>query len=202
MKKSLALSVCLGLAASANASIISTTGSATQIVAPASAMPGALTAGNAWAWNEQINASVLGMPVDMSTNPSTSNAPVAGSLSTFVDSHFIHFDGLPGSIIFGTVTFATNIIGVQYNDSFLDMSDVLGVGTTYPTFSPGRGFQNYSGADYLRVNANVLTFEMTAPGLPHLNQVRVFTVATPAPGSAALLGLGGLVAVRRRRADA
>ncbi|MBZ0170944.1 MAG: PEP-CTERM sorting domain-containing protein [Phycisphaerales bacterium] len=203
MKTAITLSACLCLAAGAlpaNASIISTTGMATQIPAPASCLPGALTAFNAWAWDEQQGILLTGMPVDLSTNPSNTFAPVPGSLTTLVDSHFLHFDGVPGTVITGTVTFSTPILGVQYRDAWLDLSDgIASTGTVYPTTLPGRGFFNWTGADFLDINGSVLTFQLTCAGQPDLEQARIFTHAVPAPASVALLGLGGLIAARRRR---
>lgn len=181
-------------------SIIGTTGGATQIVAPFSAMPGALTASNAWAWNEATNISLGSMPVDLSINPSNSFGPTPGFISGLVDSHFIHYDGTPGTLTFGTVTFSQPILAVQYTDTNLDLTDGLAtLGTIYPTTLPGRGFFNWTGADFIDINGNVLTFHMVGAGAPDLEQVRVFTRAVPAPGSVALLGLGGLLAARRRR---
>lgn len=203
MKSVNTLSVCLcvaGLAAAASGTIISTAGMVTQIPAPGNAFPGSLTAFNAWAWNEQSQVPLAAMPVDMITNPSNTSAPVAGNLTALVDSHFIHFDGIPGTTISGSVTFATPIIGVQYRDLWLDFSDPLVTpGTVYPTGFVMRGWSNTTGADFLDVNGNVLQFNMSATGQPDFEQVRVFTVATPAPGSLALLGLGGLAAIRRRK---
>lgn len=203
MKFHAALSVFLPIvtvALPATASITGTTGMVTQISAPASALPGALTAANAWAWDEQQSILLSGMPVDLSTNPSNSFLPVPGSLSTLVDSHFIHFDGVPGANVTGTVTFSSPILGVQYGDTFLDLSDAIAsTGTIYPTSMPGRGFFNWTGADFVDINGSTLTFELDFVGTPDLEQVRVFTRAVPAPGSFALLSLGGLLGARRRR---
>lgn len=200
------LATCVGLgmsvvvSAAANASIVSTSGMVTQISPPASAMPGALTAFNAWAWNENTNIPLTGMPVDLSTNPSNTFAPVPGLLTANVDSHFIHYDGVPGTVITGTVVFSQPILAVQYRDGSLDLSDGLAsTGTVYPTTLAGRGFFNWTGADFIDINGATLTFQMVAIGQPDLEQVRVFTHAVPAPGSLALLGAGGLLAVRRRR---
>lgn len=204
MKLSPALSLFLPVgivSASACASIVSTSGSCTQIVAPPNALPGALSAFNAWAWDEQTGISLAAMPVDLSTNPSNSFGPVPGFLTALADSHFIHYDGVPGTVIFGSVTFSDPIIGVQYNDPNLDLSDaIVSTGTIYPTFMPLRGFNNWTGADYIDINGNVLTFQLTSLGSPNdLEQIRVFTRAIPAPGAVSLAALGALLAARRRR---
>ncbi|MCB9844711.1 MAG: hypothetical protein H6811_01815 [Phycisphaeraceae bacterium] len=200
MKLASTLSLSLLLAASAHGSITSTSGLCTQIPAPGSALPGALTALNAWAWNEQTGITLASMPVDLSTNPSNSFLPVPGLFTGLVDSHFIHFDGIPGTVITGTVTFSSPILAVQYSDTNLDLTDGLATtGTVYPTTMPGRGFNNWTGADFIDINGNLLTFQLTCAGQPDVEQVRVYTRGTPTPGTAALLGLGGLVAGRRRR---
>ncbi len=203
MKYATTLSVCLALAGAAlpaAASIIGTTGMITQISPPANCLPGSLTAFNAWAWDENQSIPLSAMPLDLSTNPSNSFTPVPGSLSGLVDSHFIHYDGIPGTVITGTVSFNNPILGVQYSDTFLDLSDAIAsTGTLYPTSLPGRGFTNWTGADFIDINGSLLTFQLTCAGQPDVEQVRVFTRAVPAPGAAALMGLGGLCFARRRR---
>ncbi|MBK7405523.1 MAG: hypothetical protein IPJ41_13050 [Phycisphaerales bacterium] len=199
----LSLSVLVVLAAgSAEASIVSTSGQCTQIGAPPSALPGALVAQNVWAWDEQAAITLSGMPVGLGTSPSSSFSPVPGFLSGLADSHFIHLDGVPGAIYTGTVTFSGTIMAVQYSDTNLDLSDSAATtGTVYPTTLSLRGFNNWTGSDFVSISGNVLSFQFsTVSPLNNLEQVRVFTRSVPAPGSAALLVLGGLVAARRRRA--
>ncbi|HRQ72637.1 MAG TPA: hypothetical protein PLU35_06380 [Phycisphaerales bacterium] len=205
MNRSRTLSLCLALAAaatSANASIVATSGLCTQIAAPPSAVMGPLNATNAWAWDEQQGISLALMPVDLSTNPSNSNAAVPGFLTGTFDSHMVHFDGPPGIVIFGTVTFKDPIVAVQYADLNLDLSDAIATtGTIYPTTMPFRGFNNWTGADFVDINGNVLTFQLsTVSPVADIEQIRVFTRAIPAPGTVALLSLAGLIAARRRRA--
>jgi MYXO-CTERM domain-containing protein len=201
LSHALSLSLLAALAGVAQASIIGTSGMCTQISPPANALPGALVAPNAWAWNEQTSITRAAMPIDLSTNPSNSGAPVSGFLSGQYDSHFIHFDGQPGMIVTGTVQFSSKILGVQYSDLNLDLSDAIATtGTIYPTTMPMRGFNNWTGADFIAINNDTLTFQFsTVSPINNLEQVRVFT-AVPTPGAAALLGLGGLAAARRRRA--
>lgn len=201
MKLAPAMSLSLLLASVAHAGIVSTTGMCTQISPPANALPGSLVANNAWAWDELAGITLSSMPVDLSTNPSNSNAPVPGFLSGPVDSHFVHFDGVPGMLITGTVTFSDPIIAVQYSDANLDLSDAIATtGTIYPTFTPLRGFNNWTGADFVDINGSVLTFQLsTVSPVNNLEQIRVFTRAVPAPGAIALMTLGGIFAARRSR---
>ena len=68
-------------------------------------------------------------------------------------------------------------------------------GTLYPTTVAGRGS---GAASTISINGNVLTFSFQpTPGVPNLEQARVFTL--PAPGPVALAAVGGLLAIRRRR---
>lgn len=192
-------SALVALSPLAHGAITGTSGLCIQISPPFAAVPGALQASNAWAWDEQQNLFLAATMMDLSTNPSGSGSPVPGVIpAQFVDSHFIHFEGVTGTSAIGTVTFATQIIGVQYSGVLLDLTDaVAGTGTIYPTTLPVRGF---SGLGYINIVANVLHFELFPATAPlDVEQVRVFTRAVPAPGAAALLGLGGLAALRRRR---
>jgi hypothetical protein len=120
-----------------------------------------------------------------------------------VSSHFIHLDFPTPASVIGTVTFNAPIIGVAFSDTFLDLSDAPcgALGTVYPTGFVGRGFNSVG---LISINANVLRFEFrpTATGALDPEQVRVFTRGVPEPGALALLGLGGLTALRRRRSGA
>src|SRR5256885_827901 len=93
-RPAIALSAVLALAPFAGAAITGTTGQATQIGAPASCLPFALTGPNAYAWDEQVNVTVSsGLLVDMSTNPSFApGGNVPGLVTGAVDSHFIHWE--------------------------------------------------------------------------------------------------------------
>lgn len=190
----------LALAASAQGAITGTTGLVTQIGAPPSAMPGALASINAWTWDEQQAFFLPPMFCDLSTNPSGTGTPVPGVIpGQFVDSHFIHFEGPPGAMVTGTVTFMTQIVGVQYMTPTLDSTDALATtGTIYPT---GFIFRDWDGTGFINVNANVISFDLIPAGpFPGgMQQIRVFTRAVPTPGAAALFGLGALAIIRRRR---
>ncbi len=183
------------VAGSATASITGTTGSISQISAPASCIPGSLSPVNAWAWNEQTNVVATNVLADLTTNPSNSGTPVPGPVSGLFDSHFMEVSPV---FAIGTVTFSDPIVAVLYNDSPLDLTDAqFGAGgTTYPTSTPFRGLNAFG---FISINANVLSFNFQTV-VPGVEQVRVLTKPVPTPGSLALLGLGGLIAARRRRA--
>jgi len=138
----------------------------------------------------------------MVNNPGTNVTAISGMISGAFDSHFLHFEPVPGAIgAAGTVTFSGPIIGVIFVNSTLDNTDpVFGAGgTTYPTFYPQRGLSAFPASTF-SINANTLTFnfQATVP-TAFVDQVRVLTHPVPGPGVLALLGLGGLVVGRRRR---
>lgn len=191
-------------AGAASAAITGVSGQTTWLGSPpVSCWPGALTGFNAFAWDEQQNITLATLAVDMTNNPGNSSFMVPGLLGGTYDSHFIHFEGIPGVISAqGTVTFATNIVGVIVKPLTLDNSDITcgALGTSYPTGHPLRG-TNTSIPSFFSINANTIMFNLAAiASLGEVAQIRVITDAVPAPGAAGLLGLGGLAGMRRRRA--
>ncbi len=189
----------LSAASMASAAISSVAGSVVQIVPPASCVSGALPGSTAFAWDEQINIAAATLPVDESANPGSFPGNTPGVLAGFYDSHFIHFQAIPGIIgVGGSVTFSQQIVGVQWTNSLLDGTDSTfgAFGTVYPTFNPLRLIGNSS----LTITGNTLFFQLTnSISVPAVAQIRVFTKAVPTPAGAALLGGAGLVAMRRRR---
>lgn len=189
-----------GLTAAANASITSVSGATVQIGPPVSCTTGSLTGFLTFAWDEVQNVSYGNLPVDETQNPGSNAGAIAGLLNGVYDSHFLHFEPLPGAIgSSGTVTFSNTIAGVMFLNTTLDLTDGngIGVGTSYPTAFPFRGM---NAASIFSYTGNVLQFNF-ATAVPNIDllQLRVMTRAIPAPGATALLGLGGLVALRRRR---
>jgi MYXO-CTERM domain-containing protein len=192
----------LALAASpARAVITAVTGQTTWLGTPPPASgPGQLTGFTAYAWDERQNVS-LNVVADMVNNPGSSNAPLAGPLAGNFDTHFIHFEPIPGAAnVQGTVTFSGPILGVIFRAINLDGTDATAgaLGTVYPTGYPFRGLNG--APSNFSINANTLTFDFWAMA-PNIDvvQVRVLTPPTPAPGPVALMGLGGLLCARRRR---
>lgn len=184
-----------------NAAITGVSGQTTWLgVSPASCVPGALTGFNAFTWDEQQNAPLF-QPVNMINNPGTSSSPTPGAVGGNFDSHFIHFEGIPGVIgATGTVSFSQPIAAVIFRALDLDTSDapVGAGGTLYPTTYPFRGL---NAASIFSISGNTLSFNFISQ-TPTMDvvQVRVLTHPVPAPAGAALLGGAGLIAARRRRA--
>jgi MYXO-CTERM domain-containing protein len=197
-----ALPAILALTGSAaSAAIVGVTGNTTWLgTPPPGCAPGQLSGMNAFAWDEQQNVA-LSLNVDMTNNPGSSTSPIPGTVSGTYDSHFIHFEGIPGVIgAQGTVTYNNPIVAVIFRNTTLDNSDAPAgaPSTAYPTLYPFRGLSS-APASFFSINGNTLTFNLnTVAPTQFVDQIRVLTQA-PAPGSLALLGLGGLVAARRRR---
>jgi len=184
----------------ASAAIIGVAGSCIQISPPATATAGSLAAAKAFAWNEQTNITVgTGIFCDETQNPGGSVTPIPGILTGTFDSHMIHFEGIPGLTgVSGSVAFSQPIVGVIFQTTSLNNTDVScgAPSTVYPTLYPLRQF----GTSFFSLTGNTLTFQLNNIGsAPLLVEVRVLTHSVPAPGSLALLGMGGTLAFRRRR---
>ncbi len=202
-KLSVAALGATSLISGANGAITGVTGQTTWLGSPpVSCNPGALTGITAFAWDEQQNITLATLAVDMTNNPGNSSFTIPGLLGGTFDSHFIHFEGIPGIIgVQGTVTFSANIVGVIFKNTTLDLSDPTcgAFGTVYPTGYPFRG-TNTVQPSFFSINANVLTFNLNSlASIAEVAQIRVITHSVPAPGAAAMLGLGGLAMARRRR---
>lgn len=202
LRISLTAAIVLAASLPAVASITGTTGMATQISPPASCFPTALITPIVLCWDEQQGRGTTALPVDMTVNPSTvltgGVGATPGVLAGTFDSHFLHFDFQGAPAVVGTVSFSGPIVGVAYQDTFIDLSDTFGAfGTAYPTGFTTRGW-NQLGS--IAISGNTISFTLTpnAAGAIDPEQMRVFT-AVPAPGTAALAGLGGLAMLRRRR---
>ncbi|MGH7243167.1 MAG: hypothetical protein ACREJD_07105 [Phycisphaerales bacterium] len=187
----------------ASAAISSVTGSTTWLGSPpANCTPSFLMGPTVYAWNEQQNVSASsGVFVDMTNNPGTSAGAIPGVIAGNFDSHMLHLEDYSGAGPFsGSVTFSGQIIGVIFVNTTLDNTDVqFGSGSTiYPTLYPFRGLTAQSS---FAIVGNTINFNLisVAP-VATVVQIRVLTHPVPAPAGAALLGMGGLVAARRRRA--
>jgi MYXO-CTERM domain-containing protein len=196
------------IAGTANAGIVGVVGDIEFVAAPADARLNVYTSKIVRAWNEQQDHTLVQrLRVNAVTsklydaNADLEEAFIAAG--TRVASHYIHFDtpgGERGSAK-GLVRFDADILGVicvgdSGTQRFLDASDFLSSGTIYPDAINNRGLE--LGDDSFRILADRRTvefnFQIASPG----DYMRVVT-AVPTPGSAALLGIAGLVSLRRRR---
>lgn len=196
-----ALVTVASLAPIAQASITAVGGATTWLgTPPPSCTLGALQGFTAYAWDEQQNVNLSNLYCDETQNPGSNSGSIPGLVNGPHDSHFIHFEPLPGAVgAIGTVTFAGPIVGVMFINNSLDLSDapVGAFGTVYPTTYPLRGLNS---ASFISYTGNVLSFNLWA-AVPtnDVAQVRVITHRVPGPGAAAVLGLGALAVGRRRR---
>ncbi|MBL8745687.1 MAG: hypothetical protein JNK58_04930 [Phycisphaerae bacterium] len=191
-------------AGGASAAIGGVTGQTTWLgTPPVSCTVTSLNGLNAYVWDEQQNINVANVFADMVNNPCPApGAAIPGLISGVVDSHFVHYEnysGAPGGV--GTVSFLDPIVGVIFLASNLDNTDALlgAGGTTYPTFFPFRDLTFNSST--FSISANTMSFQLdTLSPVLGVVQMRVLTKPVPAPGAAAVAGLMGLAALRRRRA--
>ena len=193
------LSALVLSASAASAGITGVTGMTTWLGSPpVSCVPGALSGLTAYAWDEQQNTP-LALVADMVNNPGNSGAPIPGPIAGNYDSHFIHFEQIPGAApASGTVTFNNPIVAVLFRPLTLDSTDVPAgsPGTIYPTGYPFRGI---SGNSFFSILGNTITFNIaTVSPVIAVGQIRVLT-QVPAPATAGLLGMGALALGRRRR---
>lgn len=204
MNSRIALIVVSAAASSAHAAIISTTGACTQIVPPASALPGALAGPPAYCWNEQVNVNTASTAVNIASNGFFTGGPYSTFAAGLFDSHMIHFDASTGvASVSGSVTFNANIVAVIFDEALLSVSDAtFGAGGTTYYNNPNRSYSanTLSPNTWLNISGNTITFDLWAlPPGNFMAEVRVLTHPVPTPGPLALVGLGGLVIARRRR---
>jgi hypothetical protein len=205
----LSVAACALVAGSASAAIVGTSGAATQIARPADAQLNALTSSTViYAWDEAQNVALdRDVTVDAVAPGTYDQSSDLGSFvlaaGTLVSSHYIHFDS-PSSTnasASGSVRFNQDIIGVIVRNDVgfrrLDLSDFLGLGTLFTANVNARGLELNANGDGFGISLSArrieFTLRITNPG----DFIRVLTV--PAPGAAAMLGLAGLTALRRRR---
>ena len=130
-----------------------------------------------------------------------------GSLTTLaagttISSHMVYFDpiGSPSPALFAEgvdVEFDAQVLGVITDSlALFNTHGLLGHSDlSYPEFHAGYGFTGE--LDSATFSGSTVNFTSLSSGGDY---IRVITVGTvPAPGAMALLGLGGLVAGRRRR---
>ena len=217
MRRTLALVVSmLGLApVPAGAVIISTTGAMTltPVPPPTSLAPGMLESSTAILVFDEGPST---LPFTITTNIDVPGTYVGGAIDpgfifagTTVNSYIVHFDpvgsgyaSLSGSF---TLEALEMIVGIDVLPLELDVGDPL-VGhplLTYPGGFPTRGFESLPmPADSVTWSGGAgPTVSVTLSAELGIDQMRVFAVMVPEPGSLALgaFGLVLLGAVARRR---
>lgn len=205
MNRTLALSAVLSLtAAASHASITGVGGMTTWLgTSPPNAQMFNLGGPFAYAWDEQQGRSVTSLPVNIVTNGTfTGFSPYTAVYSGPCDSHMIHADtfGNPAPVT-GSVSFNGNIVAVIFDETKLSNTD-LTLGSPGTIYDTGNFFRSFNsdilGNSALTIIGNTIHFNfLPLAGAHHMFEVRVLT-QVPTPGSLALLGLGGVCAVRRR----
>ncbi|MCC6677015.1 MAG: PEP-CTERM sorting domain-containing protein [Phycisphaerales bacterium] len=170
-----------------------------------------------WVFREQQN---VGLPSTLVYNAHKlgrytlfsdleSGSPIIpGDASSLANSYIFHFDptsGVGTKHSNGYVDFDREIYVITKNNDLDDSDGLLGVGQYPGRFSPiaDRGYDMRGTEDWFDISnpsPNVWRLEFGTSATTGMDQLRVVeTWKTPAPSSLALLGLGGMVAVRRRR---
>ncbi len=203
--KSLALIGALLAAATSQAAIISTGGSAVLNM-PSSVVPGVVQGPNINVFTEKTSV-LLGSSLSLDhVNTGTVNAPaslVGGSVAagTLIDSYFVHYDPANSANASGVVRFSTPILGVMVNNAAFNAShSALGNGAVaYGTATGAYGLELSANADRFSISPDrkVLEFRFSAsnPG----DRIRVVTQAVPEPGTLAAAGIGFAAFLRKRR---
>lgn len=198
--------LALGAGFSAQAAVSSVGGAATLIAPPPSTLLGAnqsLT--RAWAFDEVSNFTLASNLLVNATTPGTYNSngtltPGSIAAGTVINSHYLYTDPVAGTLSTyeGFVEFDQPILGVICLRADINSSDFLGApGTAYGD-NVARGLELSQAENFtITISGNRVNFRFNTSTAT--DDIRVIT-AVPAPGAAALLGLGGLLATRRRRA--
>ena len=203
---------------SVQAGIVSASGAALQITAPASIVANTGTENNATAsvFNELQNVTLTGAVSVGARTPGFFDALAdltAGSIAagTLVNSHYVHADpvgsGQTQYTYSGSITFDADILGVASVNAELVDTHFLGApGTMYPNATNVNGIDYSELTDSFTISNDRRTLSFTFVAYAGADALRVITAGTrqavPEPGAAGLVlaALGALALTRRRQA--
>lgn len=202
--------------ASAQAAIVSVTGAALLVAAPASAVQnsGLESFTHAALFGEQQN--VL-LTQSAQVNATTSGlfdalsdlTPGSIAVGTLVSSYYLHADPVGSSGVtyryIGSITFDTHILGVAALNAELLSTHFLGaLGTAYPSAGSVNGLDYADGTDSFTISADRRTLGFNLVAWAGADALRVITAGStvPEPGALGLglAALGALALTRRERA--
>ncbi len=211
MNKLAALSIGIIMTLWAGSSFaISTTGSISYVTTPASVVQGAYESDTSIRAFNEVQNFLLGADINVNmTSPGTASVvtvpsivrtgltPGTVSAGTYVNSYFLHLDGLTsgsGTRLKGSITFDQEILGViMLSNDVISSSNYFSpfTSTAYPTVMGGTGSLD-SHFEFFTISpdSRTLTLEMAVLNWS-LDQVRVVTKASvPEPSTLLLLGSG------------
>lgn len=210
------LSVSFLFAHPADADIIFTTGSMTEISAPVSFPEGDTESSSAILILDEgittLPSEIFVNKIGVGEHPGSSGAPVPIAAGTLVQTYIVHFDPVGGGFatLTGGVFFTPGeiILGIQTHTPWLDDAETKGIGdpsAIYPTgLDDFRAFETLPGIDKVTIAPGLgsASFELFAE--LGVDQARIVTAPVPEPATAALavVGLLGLLTAawyRRRR---
>lgn len=141
-------------------------------------------------------------------NGQLTNGTIPGVMTSIVNSYLIHFDptsGAGGRTTSGYIDFNAPIYVITHPNNDIDQTDArFGMaGVTYGQGLSDRGFDLASN-DWFDIGnpaAGVWRLSFEANASTGMDEMRIIEIvgSIPTPGSVALLGLGGIAALRRRR---
>ena len=201
---------------SVQADIVSVSGAAALIAAPASVVPNAgyenFTQAGVFSERQNVNLAQSAQ-VDVTTtgffDALVDLTPGSIAVGTLVSSYYLHADpvgssGTPYTYI-GSITFDADILGVAALNAQLVSTHFLGApGTTYPTAGTVNGVDFPDGTDTLTVSGDRRTLSFKFVAWAGSDAVRVITAGNtvPEPGALGLAfaALGALALMRRKPA--